>query len=297
MYWFKANYILSVLRPRDSFIVKPDEEVYSKKGSNVTLEWYFHVGAWSSSLSNGVFEFRFGVWDDPGYVKNEILAVRKRNAVIKRRGFERKVKWSGNIYDCVNCTARVVMYNLTDVDFKKYGVEVEVSLDRSHLTNWLRLVKFEPAEIINSSWSRERRIVVAEGNATTIECKATGRPTPSVIIKKRNRTLCNDSTGHCVYEIREAKPEDEGEHLCLVQQRNYRPIRRSFNLTVVKGRNTINTTQDEFHKTNIVVIALLGAVGVVLVLVVIVFLFKRVKFCKSNSEQQQQLRKNCGKNL
>ncbi|XP_031575507.1 uncharacterized protein LOC116309097 [Actinia tenebrosa] len=235
----------------DSFILKPEKEVYSEEGSDVTLEWHFHVGSWSSSLTNGVFEFLFGVWDDPGFVRNKILAVQERNAVSKRREFERKVDWSGNIYDCVNCTARVKMYNLTDVDFKKYGVEVELSLDRRPLTNWVTLVKFVPAEILKWPLKME----VEEGNATTIECEAKGRPTPSVIIKKRNRTLCHNSTGHCVYEIREAKPEDEGEYLCLVQQRNYsQKTSSSLNLTVLEGRNISAIDTNAVFLTAVIVV-------------------------------------------
>ncbi|XP_031556741.1 uncharacterized protein LOC116293446 isoform X2 [Actinia tenebrosa] len=266
MYWFNANYILSASSTTDSFIDKPDEEVYRDEGSDVTLEWHFHVGSCSSSST--FREFLFGVWDDSGFVKNKILAVQENNVVSKGSGFERKVDWSGNIYDCVNCTAIVKMYNLTDADFKKYGVKVQLGFKRSPLTNWLRLVKFEPAEIINSSWPR--RIEVEEGNATTIECKAKGRPTPSVIIKKKNRTLCNDSTGHCVYKIRKAKPADEGEYLCLVQQRNYSQIGRSLNLTVLEGRNisaidtnaenrtTIKTTQND---TSVVVLSIIKLIN------------------------------------
>ncbi|XP_031556772.1 uncharacterized protein LOC116293479 [Actinia tenebrosa] len=124
----------------DSFIDKPDEEVYRDEGSDVTLEWHFHVGSCSSSST--FREFLFGVWDDSGFVKNKILAVQENNVVSKGSGFERKVDWSGNIYDCVNCTAIVKMYNLTDADFKKYGVKVQLGFKRSPLTNWLRLVKF-----------------------------------------------------------------------------------------------------------------------------------------------------------
>lgn len=101
-------------------------------GENISLAWRYYQ---PSHLT--LRHVLFGIFKRPGYLKTELVEVKKSGVPRLAKGYDSTVSWAGNL---TTSLAVFVLYNVQPADGnKKFGIQVDFGYEYDLLTDIVRL--------------------------------------------------------------------------------------------------------------------------------------------------------------